>query len=319
MLKYKNFQLIKPDDVISEQINNLILKRDGSIFHETVLNQIIEKSFNSDFYYLVDNPDNIKNAAGVHITKNKLHLRRYNIKPLYDIPYAGFIGNDVIDFSLLNISCLESLNYAGFPYTKKKDEININHFGETAIVDLNQSLQDIFNKSINYRRRRKIREAIKAGYTIKSYFTTEGLFILWPILKELHKKLKYKKMSYDYYKEIFQYYSVKKQAFIIIAFKNHTPVSGIFIIGNVNYMHFFKGASLRNFQNEGQGELLQWEAIKISKNLGSHKYDLCNLNQRQLPELFQFKTGFSKNIFQYQKYTYNPICYKILNKISRLF
>lgn len=319
MLRYKDFQLIKPNTITSEKIQNLIIKHDGSIFHETVLNQIIEKSFKSDFYYLVDNPNNIETAAGVHVTRNKLHLKRYNIKPLYDIPYAGFIGNEAIDFSLLNINWLESIHYAGFPYIRGEGKINSNHFGETAMVDLDQSIQDILTKSINYRRRRKIKEAVKAGFTVKSYFTLEGLLILWPILEELHKRLNYKKMSFDYYKEIFQYYSVRKQAFILIAFKNDIPVSGIFIIGNVNYMHFFKGASYRNYENEGQGELLQWEAIKTSKHLGSRKYDLCNLNQKQLPELFDFKTGFSKNIFLYQKYTYNPIGYKILNKISRLF
>jgi len=95
------------------------------------------------------------------------------------------------------------------------------------------------------------------------------------------------------------------------------PVSGVYILGNRNYMHYYKGASVYDVKNEGQGELLQWEAIKLAKSLGSSKYDLCNLNKETLPELYSFKRGFSKDIYQYQKHSQRSLGYKIFNRLTK--
>ena len=191
--------------------------------------------------------------------------------------------------------------------------------GETAMVDLTLNEDDIFNSVIHSKRRNMIRKAISEGITVKAYFSTEGLNFFWPLLNELHKKLGYTKLAYNYYNEILETFAHKKQTFILIAFKNDTPVSGVFILGNQNFMHYYKGASCFEAKNEGQGELLQWEAIKLAKSLGAIKYDLCNLNKDGLPEIYRFKTGISRDIFNYQKYTQSSFGYKIVNRIIKTF
>ena len=317
MLRYKEYRLIKPDESISKQISHLIKTKNGSIFHEVELNRIIEKKFNTELFYLVDDPENIKHAAVIHITRKRFGIKQYSIRPLYDIPYAGFIGDAIIDLNEFSVNCFESFCYAGFPYIKKHDDLDNTYFGETAMVDLTLNEDEIFNNVIASKRRNMVRKAIKSGITINAYFDSEGLNIFWPMLSELHKKLGYVNLTFDYYYELFRKLSSKRQAYVLIAFKNEIPISGSFIMGNKNYMHYYKGASVGNIKNEGQGELLQWEAIKISKNSGAQKYDLCNLNKGKLPEIYRFKTGISKDIYQYQYFSYSSLCYKLIDRILK--
>lgn len=320
MLKYKNFSLIKPNQEQCKKISDIIIENNGSIFHEVELNKIVKENFNTELYYLVDNGENIKNFTPVHITKNRFGLNQYHFKPLADIPYAGFLKEEAIDFESINIGVFESMVYSGFPKEKKlKVQSNIKISGETTMVDLSLDESEIFTTVINSKRRNMIRKAEKSGIIVKRFFTQEGLLQFWPMLDSLHRKLGYEHLKFDYYQRILQDYGNKKQAFILIAYKDEKPVSGVFILGNMNYMHYYKGASVFDVKNEGQGELLQWEAIKASKNIGTKYYDLCNLDNQKLPAIYRFKTGISQDIYPYLKYSNTSLGFKIINRFNKIF
>jgi len=318
MLRYKNFTLIQPNEGNYQRICDIIDDCNGSIFHEITLNEIVCNNFKSELYYLVDNPNNINCCTPIHITKNKFGFKRYNCNPLGDIPYGGFVGKCQIDLNEFSIGPFESIKYSGFPYVNdvihKTNNNNVS-IGETNMVDLALDEDEIFSTVIHSKRRNMIRKATKSGISTKSFYSEDGFKEFWPILDELHKKLGYTNFTYDYYSEIIKKYGAKKQAFVIIAYKDEQPISGVFIIGNKNFMHYYKGAGLFDVKNEGQGELLQWEAIKISKSFGTKYYDLCNLEKDKLPSIYRFKTGISKNIISYHKFSKNSLGYKILNRI----
>lgn len=317
MLKYKDFSLIKPKGDNYQRIYGIINDCNGSIFHEIDLNKIVSDNFKSELYYFVNDPNNINCCTPIHITKDKFGIKRYNCNPLGDIPYGGFVGKGLIDLEALSIGPFESLKYLGFPYVEDiihKANGNLIK-GETNMVDLSLDEDIIFSSVIHSKRRNMIRKASKSGISTKSFFTEEGLKEFWPILDELHKKLGYTNFTYNYYNKIVKNYGSKEQAFVIMAYKNERPISGVFIIGNKNYMHYYKGAGDFGIKNEGQGELLQWEAIKLSKSIGAKYYDLCNLDKDKLPAIYRFKTGISQQIIPYNKFTKNSIGYKILNKI----
>ncbi len=319
MLKYKDFSLIKPTEIQSERISQVIEENNGSVFHEVELNKIVERHLNSELFYLVDNESNIMNLAPVHVTKEKFGARRFHFKPLYDIPYAGFVDDSQIDFNALSIGFFESINYCGYPRNYQgQDNLKTLSSGETSIVDLALEEDEIFTTVIHSKRRNMIRKAGKSGITVKKFFSDEGLLHFWPILDELHKKLNFTRLPKEYYAEMINTYGKKKQACILVAFKDEIPISGIFIIGNKNYMLYYKGASVFGVKNEGQGELLQWEAIKLSKSLNVKWYDLGNLQKELLPAIYKFKTGISNTIVQYPIYTNNALGYKIFNKINSL-
>lgn len=316
MLRYKGYSLIKPNELQVQRIKTIIEKYNGSIFHEVELNKIVEKQFKSKLFYFVDDPDNINCFSPIHLVKDKFGIKRYNLMPLGDIPYAGFNGSGEIDINQISVGFFESFKYRGFPYINDSiHKFSITSLGETNMVDLSLNEDEIFNNVIHSKRRNMIRKANKSGILTKSFYTENGFEQFWPMLEELHKRLNYSSYTIEFYNEIFNNYAKKKQAFILIAYKDENPISGIFVIGNGNYMHYYKGAGLLNVKNEGQGELLQWEAIRISKSLGVKYYDLCNLEKDKLPAIYRFKTGISRNIIKYPKYTENRIGYKVLNWI----
>ena len=320
MLKYKDFQCIIPDKESEIQIMQLIERLGGSVFHEMELNRIVSDTFKTQLYYLVDNPKKINCFSPIHITKDKFGLKRYHFKPLFDIPYGGFLGGKNIQIDKFSIGLFESLKYEGFPFYKSESSINeIQRVGETSMVDLSISENEIFNSVIHSKKRNKIRKAEKVGIYVEKYTDIKGFNIFWKILKPLHDKLGYDKLvDLDYYKRIFSHYSIKNGAFILIAFKDQIPLSGVFILGNKNYMHYYKGASVFGMKNEGQGELLQWQAIQESRLLGVKYYDLCDLNKEKLPAIYRFKTGISDKIITYPIYTKNKLGYKIANRIKNL-
>lgn len=288
----------------------------GTIFHEPFLNQLVKKYYNTDFFYLTNNAEQINCLCPVH-KKKYLGCKDISFKPLYDMPYGGFIG-DVSGY-LINIKpkLFERVSYAGMP----RAQINIDSIslkGETCMVDLSLSEEDIFNKVINSKRRNMIRKAIKNNVKIVKYETLEGFDMYKPLLEELHVRLNYKHLKVGFYRELFEHYAIKNQAVLLLAIYYEKVCSGNMLIGNKNIIHYYKGASTKGIIKMGQGELLQWEGIKWAKNNGSEYYDLCNLNKKTLPSLYKFKTGFSSDIYKYQIYNKTTKSYKLLKRVISL-
>tara|TARA_Y100001970_G_scaffold290568_1_gene424742 strand:- start:185 stop:1141 length:957 start_codon:yes stop_codon:yes gene_type:complete len=318
MIKYPGFHLIYPNEEQINSIQEVINTHNGSVFHEYKLNKIFSLKFKTELFYLVNNPDNISIACPIHKEKLENNLIKYHSIPLYDIPYGGFVGYPIPVLSKFSLGFNEALNYTGFPYSDGYDSNALSKYsyGETCMVDLSLAEDEIFDKILDSNRRNMIRKAIKNNIIIKKYFSKDGLNEFWKILSKLHDKLGYSQLTYDLYLEIFNKYKKLKKIFTLIAYKEDRVISGILVIGNSSYMHYYKGASETKIKNYGQGELLQWEAIKLAKELGTSYYDLCNLNKKKLPSIYKFKTGISNKIYLYPKYTYKTISSKILSRIK---
>lgn len=319
MLKYKNYKLIQPNAIQLSRMDELIESNNGSIFHDYDLNNIVKNNFKTKLYYLVDDPNNINVLTPVHVVKNRLGQIKYYFRPVNDIPFAGFVGNEDFDLNQVSFGFFESIQYKGFPFNRENKK-NLNNFeiGETAMVDLSIDEEAIFSSVIHSKRRNMIRKAIKSGVIIEKYCSVEGLEKFWPMLDELHKKLGYKQFTFDYYAQILNKFGKCGQAYVLLATEGGIPISGIILVGNKNYMHYYKGASKLGIKDKGQGELLQWEAIKLAKLGGSKYYDLCNLDKDKLPHIYRFKTGISKDIYQYPIYSKSSIGFKLMNRFSKL-
>lgn len=315
MLRYKKYTLIKPDNQQRERIAKIIEDKNGSIFQEFDLNSIVQKHFNTDFYYLVDNPKRIENLSPIHVQKGRMGIKRYHFKPLYDIPYAGFIDDNNINLKEISVGLFESCAYYGLPSIKNTSSKKAEFHGETSFIDLTLDEDQIFNEIIHSKRRNMIRKANKSGIDVRTYSNEKGLQYLWPILEELHSKLGYEHLKKEYYADIINTLGLTKKAYILVAFKEEKPLSGVIILGNKNFMTYYKGASWFGIKNEGQGELLQWEAIKLSKSNNVSFYDLGNLDRENLPSIYKFKTGISNNIVNYPVYSIHSFGYKVIKKM----
>ena len=160
-----------------------------------------------------------------------------------------------------------------------------------------------------------IRKALKSDVKIYRY-GPKGISLYLPLMREMHKKAILKKISQDYYFDVLNKYFSKKKAILMMAAKDNEILSGVIIVGNKNVMHYWQGASKTNAPNLGQGELLQWEAIKWAKESKSKYYDLCVVEEERLPHIAKFKKGFSNEIVPFYYFTKKTLCFRVLSKLQ---
>lgn len=312
-----------------EEINlvqNFLVKNNGLVFHDPTFNTAVSGIFNTRFYYYAAYRSNeLIAVCPAHLKNNKL-LKIVSLKPLYDVPYGGFVfNNDKINFKELLKLIKPHLNnkiiYASPPVINEEMQY---YSGcglvrkETALVNLEIPEDEIWANSVNSKRRNMIRKAIKAGIVVNNYTNNNGLNKIWPLLKKLHLKLGFKHLKYNYYEKVLTPYFENDTATILIAQKGNEAISGVIIIGNQYMMHYWKGASMQGVDHEGQGDLLQWEAIKWAKNKGAKYYDLCVIEPERLPHIATFKLGFSKMTVPFYIISKRSLYYKVINRIQRV-
>ena len=308
------------------EIDNFIKAHNGLIFHETKFNEIAAGTFHTKlFYFLASEDGKLAGVCPVHfIPKGKINIL-YSNNGSFEIPYGGWVYDEkVTNFQTLwenlPLSVNETLTYwssfvnSDIPEIVKKEGKML----QTGIIDLMYSEEELFADSIHSKRRNMIRKAEKSGITIIKY-GSEGLPIYFPLMQNIHKKAGFKEVHLKYYENILKSYYSSGNAVLMIAFYEKEPLAGVIITGNKNVMHYWHGASMSKTLNFGQGELLQWEAIKWAKKQGSKFYDLCVIEPERLPHIAQFKMGFTKELTPFYCINKKRFIFKILNKIQNVF
>lgn len=325
LLRKKQIDL---SDLERSEISRLIDRYGGLIFHEIALNRIVSETYNTElYYYLLKDDSGIRSCSPVHYKRRGL-IGTYEFKALYDIPYGGFLehpGMNIPDaLKQLRRSPFKKYFYQSVPITAYDPEERYAtnkriKFKETLLIDLSQTEDEIWKNHIHSKRRNMIRKAMKFGITVKTFNTMEGFDDFWPILLAHEKRLHNAHVDEAYFRRILRTYLPENKARIFMAYEKGVPISGILLIGNAHMMHYWKGASVGSAPNLGQGELLQWEAIKWAKNNGSAFYDLCVVDKEKLPNLYEFKTGFSKDITRFYSYTNFNVLYLLGVMLKHVF
>lgn len=322
----KNIDQFEKNDII--EIGRIIDKNCGLVFHEIEFNKIVSDVFNTELsYFLAFNVSNqIIGCCSMHTIKKGFLKLTYSNPAIYEVPYGGWVFDDTqvkVKDLLRNtrISSIESLTY--WSNIQIVDDVYNNLVFKTsprqsAVIDLSMDEDLIWEKIINPKKKNKIRKAIKSGICIKVK-GIEGLESYYELLKDMSEGSGLKPKPRIYYEKILRFYSKNNQAKILLAEKDKKIISGVVLIGNTNVMHYWQGASKTGIPNLGQGELLQWEAIKWSKKSKSDYYDLCVIEKERLPGIAAFKTGFTKQIVVYYYLTKRSLNYRILSKISNYF
>lgn len=320
----KKITLINNNEIL--EIDKLIENNFGLIFHEVEFNRIVTESFNTVLsYFIAYNESNkIISICPLHTFKKGLIKTTYSNPALYEIPFGGLVWNQELTtinelLKKIKLSYNESLVYWSNIQIKDNEyescKIAKQEF-QTGIINLEANDKYIWENAINPKKRNKIRKAKKNNIKIK-FMGKEGLDLYYSLMRELHEKMDLKMKSKKYYENILKTYFRKNQAIILLAEKNGDILSGVILIGNKNVMHYWQGASKRNVENLGQGELLQWEAIKWAKENGSQYYDLCVVEKDRLPNIAKFKLGFSKDIKPFYNISIRPLTFRILNRMNK--
>jgi hypothetical protein len=318
----RNISQLNADE--KNHIDKFIEDNNGLIFHETKFNEIVSQTFNSKFsYFLAFEDKSLIGICPIHSIKSGLVTNTFSNNGSFEIPYGGWVFDDnSTSFPRLwnrtAINPLESIiYYSSFFYDIPEKLKKSNKKLQTGLIDLNASEDDLFNNVINSKRRNMIRKAEKSGVLIKNH-RKEGLTIYYNLMQDMKKKAGLKEKPFAYYEEILKAYMLEK-AMVFIAYLEDKPLAGVVILGNKNVMHYWQGASANDIPNLGQGEMLQWDAIKWAKNFGAKYYDLCVIEPERLPNIAQFKMGFSKELVPFYCISKKTLPFRVINRIQNVF
>ncbi len=310
-------------EINSEHYSAFCNSNYGLIFHDFRFCNIYAQTMGLELEFVELSRNNeIIGFSPVFIDKRDFCSNVY-FNPPYDVPYGGFISLNDLNlneiFNSLKPKFKEKIIYKSSIFIRNTQNItNVNiHKKETAILDLSRSEDEIFMRSIDSKRRNMIKKAIKNDIVVERIDDKYGFGKIWHIVDELHNKLGYSILKKELYYNLFLDLKKSNNFFILAAKYQDIYISVLFLIGNLYMFHYWKGATINNAPNLGQGELLQWEAIKLSKSIGSNYYDLCVVDKK-LESLYKFKTDFSKNIVDFYEFSKKGVLFSPINQMEKI-
>ena len=192
---------------------------------------------------------------------------------------------------------------------------------KTMIIDLSKSEDELLNK-MHQKTRYNIRLASKKGIEIVEG-KIEDFDKFWQLMGETSDRDDFRLHGIDYYKEMIK--ADKDSIRLFFAkYKDKIISTGIFSFfgDTVTYMH---GASANEERSLMAPYLLQWELMRIGKELSYKYYDFYGIDAKKWPGVTRFKQGFSgfeKNypgtfdlVFDAGWYS----VYKMIRKVRRTF
>jgi lipid II:glycine glycyltransferase (peptidoglycan interpeptide bridge formation enzyme) len=181
------------------------------------------------------------------------------------------------------------------------------------IVDLARDESAIWSGSVDSKRRNMIRKAMKSDVSV-----VHGKAIMDDFLRLYDDSARHNgltPMGREFLSELAG--GEEDLCFIpFVAYAGGRPVGALGLIHDKDYAIYWLGATDRHAAGLGQGEMLQWEAIRYSRVSGCRYYDLCYADSERLPGIFGFKKGFSDMTVPVPYLHRRPVLYRVLNKIK---
>ena len=317
------------DPGIAGLIDSFIEKSNcGTIFHTTAWNRIVSKQFGSElFYFLAYSGQNIVGVLPCHFVRNSRYTWiSYSPPRIFEVSYGGpvSIGPKAVEISKALAKAAVKIRTATFLsiFNSPLNTKWAHHSGrtkvisfETAYVDLEPSLEQIWTSSINGKRRNMIRKAQREGVEVKTGSVSD-LDIYYSIVREMSQRTGLKMQPMSYYQAILEHFGSRDQARLYIAYhKGKALAGGIFLRYGAG-CYYWVGATAHNVRNLGQGELIQWEVIQRAKEAGCKWYDLVGIERQRLPQIARFKLGFSRDTRIFHHVSAGTLAGRIIRRVE---
>lgn len=312
--------IVKINNQLWNDIVQRLNKNMHDIFFEPRYFEIFQSSGYGEAEAYLNNINN--NFFFIPYLKNKINENFTNKETFYDIQspygYSGFLTNSkstiFIDNSIRNFIdlCKNENVICSFirsnPLSQKLKPIYVlnKHFKiemnrKIIVLNLKQSIKDIWNKEFNSNCRNMVRKSLdKYSYKISNSKNSYKLLIKFYL--QNMKDIKADKF-YFFNKNFFDkfYINLNKDFFIVEAInKNNETISSILVLYSRNYAHYMFSSRNKQFSDNSVINSLLFMAIKELKkrkisilNLGGGSTNSYNDN------LFKFKSNFSKNNIDY--------------------
>ncbi len=215
----------------------------------------------------------------------------------------------------------------------------------TLILNLLPSLADIWQQ-LRPTTKQRIRACVNKGVTVR-IGCNDDLTSFYNMMRITGKRGNFPSRTRSYYELEWQSLTRSDQRALFMATYQDRLIAAHMIYRFGNHAAFFHSGSLLDRAKLHPNHLLVWEAIKWAKELGCHTYDLWGIpdevgqivSEGKAPPVsertdglwgvYQFKSGYSKNVVYYMgayDYIYRPLFYKMIanklinmNSMERLF
>ena len=214
------------------------------------------------------------------------------------------------------ITIQHDLKDRGWHYSQ--DQIQ---FKNTVWVDLSPSEEDLLS-AMKQKTRYNIRLASKKGVKIRTG-SVDDLKMLYRMYAATSVRDGFVIRSEDYYLKVWETFIENQMAEPLIAEVEGEPVAGIFLFHFAGMAWYLHGMSTEKHRKLMPNYLLQWEAIKRSKNLGCKYYDLWGAPEQfnemdSMWGVFRFKDGLGGEVIRSLgawDYPNKPLMYTLYTKL----
>lgn len=284
-------------------------------------NRIVSKHYGTDFFYLgAYEKDQLIGLCPVHKVKrgaiHVLHSGQHHY-----IPYGGWIFSrkTPVDDSFFKVGCNEALTGFALPsidgyaleWRMKQPPSRF----ATLCIDLSRSEEWIWTNMLDAKRRNMIRKATKNRIEVEKI--DRGNFnLFYDIYKQANERNGLASLYTDCLSELL--FDTGNVFFMgMVAKQGGRPLNAVVVVLDKDYALYWLGAGAADAPNMGQGELLQWEAIRCAKDHGCRLYDLCYIEKERLPSIYEFKKGFAKSEHAIMHFQKKSLGYRLLNRLTK--
>lgn len=296
-------------------MTEFLLDNFSSPTHWPEWNLLVSKYFNTLFYYfgLYEN-DQLVGICPVHETKSGL-LRSLRSGQFHYIPNGGWLASKQLQIDASHIPIPFNARFECYALPLLDDfGVKYSHVVksfQTLIIDLKKSEDEIWSETINSKRRNMIRKAQKEGVSIIA--DNKILYEFYSVYSESCTVHRIESLPFKFFTELTE--NTSSVHFLpLVSFYNREPTGMLGLIYDKDYSVYWLGGTKTNSHNFGQGEMLQWEAIRHSKTIGCKYYDLCYVEKDKLPSVYEFKKGFSKTEIKIPYLVRKQFLFRVFNK-----
>ncbi len=209
-----------------------------------------------------------------------------------DIPLGyGIPGDDGAVECDYGHAMLAQLKARGWLYSQ--DQIQ---FKNTVFIDLKAD-EDVLLAAMKQKTRYNIRLANRRGVAIRQG-VLEDLPMLYHMYAHTAVRDDFVIRGVDYYLELWESFIKAEMCHILIAEFEGEPIAALFLMHFNKVSRYLYGMSTDKYRELMPNYLLQWEAIRLSKQLGCEQYDMWGApdvfdESDPLWGVYRFKEGFN--------------------------
>jgi len=273
------------DQNLDEWQDYVISKQKTTFYHSIKWKRIIEKHYGFNSYFLIAKEDNkVRGILPLFLSKS-IFLG----KSLIPVPFSTFgsvcADNEEIEKALIEkakeIAKKENVNHLEFRLFEKIGDLPANAENYEFLLDINGSLDSLWNKSFKKEVRNSIMKAIKSNIRVE--FDNKYLKEFYDVYACNMRDIGGLVHSFSFFEDLFKTFETR----LVVAFYGDKLIGGLifFLFKNKAYNLFV--SSLRKYFKFVPNYLLYWESIKYCYK---NNYDVFSLGRSQLDSgTYKFK------------------------------